>query len=690
MMEVKQEGCIINQSKMILQRISQFVLDDTSFALREEVYKNLIMYVLSDAKQELTFKEIYKKIEEDLSLESLPVKPVRTSLALMIERKNVIMVETDGVEKYFLSKDLMKKMSILHENFVKNRKQAYETLIEFAKVIWKKRISRKERRRIVREFDRFLGQIFSKLGVECARSIIGQKGSVSEVILSSLEGSTNFLEDETNIFQEMEEKPISFTQRVIIECIREKNKELAPFLFAIAQSYYLIQILHMDPECQQFCENTLSGKTLYLDTNCLLYLFIDDPEKSESVRELVTTSRDLGINVCYTERTKLEYMNLIATWKHQYSAYQPIPFDRFNKIKEKIKIKLLADFNGKRKINPNLNWEGYFARLELFDTLIQPYATIDNESIAEIYESPQFESLIEIINAVTPQKSSNVQEHDAYHILYVERRRKEKRQDILGPNCWFLTFDTSLDDVERSFIGKKDSIQSSILVEKLTEMIAPFLAPKSPGRDRAATFSKLFASSLPRFGSLIEELDVVLAHGPWMDIEGLEAEDIAFIMGNTRTRKILKEIRKELEVPAPPDLLVKLNEELQKIANELIKETKLTVKPLEEKVKRLELDVETLTQEKQTILKLDQYKTTQIQSLEERNILLFRVLLGLLICIPLILTSIFFLWLLTDPNSIIAIWGTFGGIIMVIVGACFQFKEVRNFVRRLLRSSNLE
>ena len=129
---------------------------------------------------------------------------------------------------------------------------------------------------------------------------------------------------------------------------------------------------------------------------------------------------------------------------------------------------------------------------------------------------------------------------------------------------------------------------------------------------------------------------------------------------------------------------------VQKVANELIKETNLTIKPLEDKVKRLEFDLETLIQEKQTILKLDETVTTRIQSLKELNLTLFRLILGLLIGVPLIVTTIFLLWLIINPGDIIAIWGAFGGIIIAVIGASLQFKEVRNFIRRLLRSSTLE
>ena len=129
---------------------------------------------------------------------------------------------------------------------------------------------------------------------------------------------------------------------------------------------------------------------------------------------------------------------------------------------------------------------------------------------------------------------------------------------------------------------------------------------------------------------------------------------------------------------------------VQKVANELIKETNLTIKPLEDKVKRLEFDLETLIQEKQTILKLDETVTTRIQSLKELNLTLFRLILGLLIGVPLIVTTIFLLWLIINPGDIIAIWGAFGGIIIAVIGASLQFKEVRNFIRRLLRFSTLE
>lgn len=587
-----------------LLKITQIVLGENNIALREDIYCNLIMAILSSRDQEMTFEEIRDNICKDLSLQTIPDRLISEPLKRMVDKNEVITIKLEGLEKYYLGKDLIKKITKLQDNFLNKRKKALKTLESFFREKFRKKITKKTRKKLKNEFERMLGLLFYQKGIDCANSIMGGSGVIPETLLSSIEGTVQNV-DEIEIFSvdDITLSNLNPLQRDIISCIRNKNEELAPYLFSLAQSYYLIQALHIDPECQQFCHTALQNKKIYLDTNCLLYLFIDDPEKSEAIRETVKLSKELGVVMYYTQETKNEYLRLIKNWKSQYVPFTPMPYLRFNKIKDIVRIQLLADFTRKHSINPKMTWDGYLTRLEMFDTIVEHYATLDETSDSTIYDTMIFNKLQDVLHDITPRKSVPVQKHDVYHILYVEKIRNEAKSDYLGPCCWFLTFDTSLDTVEKETFIDKNRISSSILVDQWFAIISPLIAPKIPGRKHEVTFSQLFVSSLPIFGDLIEEKDVVISHGDWMDTTDLETSDIAKIYGDKRTRAILHKAREE-----PENI-----HELQKLISKELKIVAETL--LNDKLQSQKATIDQLHKRLNALKEKDKFKSDKIKSM---------------------------------------------------------------------------
>jgi len=591
----------------LIRRIFQLVLSESSFNLREEIYQNLTMGVLGDSKEPLTCEEIQDQIKKDLGTQTLPLKLVSQSINKMVEEKSVVEVELDGIRKYYLGSDLSQKMELIKGNYQKKKADANKTLLDFTRSHVKKKLSRKAKKRLVSDFESILGLFFSSLGIECANSILGTQGNISNVILATIEGQTDPLESGISLFPEIPKSKLTRNQKIIINCLREKNEELAPFLLAIAQSYYLIQVLNLDPTCQHYSMSLLKKKTLYLDTNCLMTLLINDPKQTPAIRELVNYSKQLEVNIVFTEITREEFIQKIARLKKDYSLFEPMPQGRYERIKEIFENNYLADFMKKRQNNPKLTWEGYFERLDHFDRLITGYAVMDDETIEEIFKTPEFEKLIEIIDQITAWKHPVVQQHDAYHILLTKRKREEGRKsDLLGPNFWFLTFDRSLKSVEKECFPDERVIQNSIEVDRWMALITPFIAPQIPGRKISATFAKLFASTLPRFGSMIKERDIIITQGQWMDTEGLEAEDIAETLGNKHVKSIISTVTQD-----PKTFFEKreyFNEQFTIIAKEIVSE----------KVKRQQMSITELKERIESLEKKDEEKHAIITTIYDR------------------------------------------------------------------------
>ncbi len=655
-----------------LLKISQIVLGENNIALREDVYCNLIMAILS-SKDQMTFEEIRDCICKDLGLQTIPDRLINDPLERMVEKKEVIVIKIEGLKKYFLGKDLTKKITILQDNFLDKRNSALRTLESFFREKSGKKISRKFRKKLKNEFDRLLGLLFYKKGVDCANSIMSGSGVIPEALLSSIEGTAeNIDEIEISAVDKISFRNLNPLQREIISCIRDKNEEFASYLFSLAQSYYLIQALHIDPECQQFCLASLQNKKIYLDTNCILYLFIDDPEKSEAIRETVMLSKDLGVRMYYTQETKNEYLQLIKHWKSQYSSFSPMPYSRFQKIQNIVRTQLLADFTRKHSINPKLTWNGYFIRLEMFDSLIEHFATLDETSHPTIYDTITFNRLQEIIHIEAPSKSVPVQRHDAYHILFIEKIRNETKSDYLGPSCWFLTFDRSLDTVEKEIFTDKNRIPYSILVDQWLAIISPLIAPRIPGRKPEVTFSKLFVSSLPIFGDLIEERDIVISHGDWMDTTDLEISDIAEIYGDKRTREILRKVWDEPE--KIHEIQEFINKELKIVAETIVDQKvqsqKATIGQLQRQLDSLEEKDKATSHQIKSMIQIIDNDATRFA---KKRVKMYKLSFGVVIAAFLIIIPILCILILPTNDLISLIIGLLLNIFSVVIFGLVDF-----------------
>lgn len=397
-------------------------------------------------------------------------------------------------------------------------------------------------------FRNFLSVVLSELGKECCSSLISSHGKDVSAFMPV--NVTSVLDD---VLRTVENEDLRRTEReVYIESISAPDEALSDLLYSLAQSYFFVQVLHLDPECQQLAAESLKRKKVYLDTNIIHHSLTGADRRNKAVNYALRLTASLGISTVLSKRTKEEFIDLLESRKDAFGKDPKIPNSRFEKVSSSLEDGFLKDYLKKKAKNPNLAFDRYADRLEEIEIVLNNrYGTVFDESEhKDVLGNPDIHQLEDIVveegTMFGLQKTGKVAEHDAFHILLIQELRKNNEGDILGPDFWFLTHDRSLSFVEKRY-GKYTRFPSSIFVDNWVQLISPLVSPKQTKEARDA-YIGLFASRLPLISGVIDEEVFAAFQGKWIDDEDLKAKEIARIIGN-RYIKDTYETAKETKKP---------------------------------------------------------------------------------------------------------------------------------------------
>lgn len=551
----------------LLRTFCIFVLNRTSEDFRSELCEYLVMMALyEDKKSKGITKELIKSsIERDLAVEDFPVSHIETALGHLQEKGVVKKVRGKQGDLYFLSQDEITRIGLMEEQYSQTVAQVKMGLAHKMKergIV----LDMHEETIVFTTFRNLLAVILSNLGKECCFALISSHGKETESLKP-----INMADVLADVLKTVESERLRQTEgEVFTEYILNPDDALRDFLYSLAQSYFLIQILHLDPECQQLTKESLKQKRIYLDTNVIHHGLTGVDPKNKAVDQALKLTKTLGITTVLSKRTKEEFIELLESRKKSFGKDPKVPKKRFEKIIFALEDGFLKDFLQKKSKDPSLTFERYADRLEEIETVLKNrYSTVfDEDEHKEILENPDMPQLKEIVvnegMMFGLNKNDRVAEHDAFHILLVQELRKKSESDILGPNFWFLTHDRSLFFVEKSF-GKYEKFPSSIFVDNWVQLISPLLSPKQT-KDSRDAYIALFGSRLPMLSGVIDEEVFLGFQGKWMDDEDLTPKDIARIIGN-RFIKDYYETSKQKEETIP-------EEDREKIVKGIIAEIK--------------------------------------------------------------------------------------------------------------------
>lgn len=564
----------------VLQRLSAFVLNRTTNDLRSELHEYLIMMALLEDEENkgMTRPQIVTSIEKDLNVEKFPESLIKSAIKRLKEKRFVDSIHGKGGDLYLLSQDKRNKIRLMREQYSQTVTRVKEKLAKKIGKIMGTPVDISLETLIFVTFQDFLGTILSNLGAECCFAIVGSRGK--EPTAFKPIDIPELLDDTLGTIRDGALRKAE--RQAFLEYISDPDDDLSDFLYSLAQSYFIIHVLHLDPECQSCTRESLQKKKVYIDTNVIVHSLTGAKRRTKAVNRALKLTKDLKIGIVFSKRTKQEFDTLVANSRRVYGKNPKVPKGRFEKLQNELKDGFLKDFLIKEKKNPNLTFDRYVDRLEEIEAVLKNRFSViyDKMAYGEIFKDPDLPRLKKIVVDKGVRfglfKTGFVAEHDAFHILLVQELRKKDRGDILGPNYWFLTHDRSLQFVEEEF-GKYEKFPSSIFVDNWVQLISPLLAPEQT-KDARDTYTSLFASRLPILTKTIDGAVFLAYQGKWMDDEDLKPNDVARVIGNRYVK----------------DYYEKAKEEKKRLTKE---ERDMIIQPTIEEVKSEKKEIEELKQE---------------------------------------------------------------------------------------------
>ena len=421
--------------KKVLRRLAMFTLNRKTDDLSSELYEYLVMTTISDdkLKKGLTKTQIVSAIAKDLGVVDFPNNSVTAALGRMTEKRFVEVIHNRNEDLYFLSQDKFQAFEVMGDLYSKilvGVKKALGTKI--SKAIGTP-IDLGLENGAFSQFQKILGTLLSTLGEECCYAIVSSKGKLEGLKTSEFIHILN-----KELSEITDEKIREAEKTAILDYLSEPDEYLSDYLFSLAQSYFMINVLHIDPECNVYTKKALQETTIFLDTNVLMHALVCSRPKYVAADTALKISSKLGVKLILSKLTKEEFEHQLINARKSLGTEPKVPPQRFRKIQRTLEDGLLKDFLNKKQKEKSLTFDGYISRLEQVTTLLEnKYSVLyDENEYKMVEESSDFENLKETVidegKKFFLYKSEDVAKHDAFHILPSSRTEKRKQGRLTG------------------------------------------------------------------------------------------------------------------------------------------------------------------------------------------------------------------------------------------------------------------
>ena len=573
--------------KETLIRISQYIFRKETKKVREDLQDSIVENALYlSGNRGLTIDEIGSVIHQELEL-SFPSLLITKSLNRLLNVKKTVQIKGS---RYFLKKERIAEI----RQIVKERRDALDRietlLVEKLKRHYKPSITEDQLETARSALYEFLASLFmsqSKFIV----GILRPSKNVSHIIHAPLEILDSVLK---NIKDEAFRTAL---HKSVLELFQNITKEIGECLYTLAQNFLYVELLNIDPEFRFLEREAFSRKTIFLDTNAIMSLLLPSRETHKAMLQIISLSKSLGAKFVYTKRTKKEWLDVLDKAKERYTILKCLKPDLLKNIDDDF----IASYLIEKTNTPSLTWEGFYLTMRQIDIKLREF---------EIYEYDESELGKEVLSekdlfqAIVDRtqycaylkgniKSMDVAEHDAFHLLLVRKLRETKPADMLGPQYWFFTCDTSLPCVDVAInkeTRKYSDSPSSMLAEIWLELITPFLGPKATYKELPNAFASLMKTHFATLPAKIQPDQLIEIAGPWLNYESLTISDIEQILADKVVQDYISKVRElRKKEPSKADELKKALQEVVEAKVSEILDRKLQSAKKEEKKLRCSL-----------------------------------------------------------------------------------------------------
>jgi len=678
----------VDESRDLLIKYSQFVMNRESDNIRMDFYKSLIeSSFFINNNHATTIDEINNTLTDEYKLEVIPIQILNEALKLLIEENKIIIIEG----KYLLNEERYKKICIMLEE----KKGHFNLLGDLYESILKEMdetINGESITLLKNHFYTYLNSIFTAKSILTSITLTGENvknESFLKELLQILESCDQIIEN--SYLKEL--------QRNAIRKFFSKNEPIIEeYLITTLMNYIYFEVMSYDPELSKLETRELENHSYFLDTNVIYDLIFESRGRHDLVKELVNLSNRLKVKLYYTNLTKEEFIDYIIYSIGEYNALiKNVGFKGIQKISHN--NDLIYEYAINKKRNPSLEFEGFCIKYEkeIDKMLASKYVNYIDVNFDILKEDPNFYSynrtVLECAKKWNLYKNQKVIYHDAVHLMHINNIRKEEEHSLFGPKTWFCTNDSSLYCVSESFKTHKEiplSVRGDILFDILT-----LLAPKKIYDERIRNISDAFYDFCKESLTIpLKRIDInrlKLIAGPWMDFDGVSIDTIAEVVSNRFVKKYISEAQRALEYgkePEPPEPVIEkaLDEIMTKQSKE-IEKLKIDQLKLTEDIEKLKKDKSELDTNKKELesdlhkLEIEKVKlANKIESFSDSIKVISKIISVVIFAITWFVSYNYFLLSQTPERSFV-----FSITLAIIIGYILGLKGFKFLINKIFK-----
>jgi len=520
----------------------------------------------------------------------------------------------------------------------------------------------------------FVSKMFIKHGIECV-----------SILYPEIEADKKFLAAASNCIIDTLPTIDPYGDVIIRQEIPrffiDADPKRKKYIISLLNSSFFLCLVQVDEKCSHLLRSITGGQKLYLDNNILYSLVgLHGPDMMKSVHNMLDMARRLGYELYVTTKTIDEFRNSL-NWRLREVREMPLlPADL-----ARIAIENMAENNfvttyWSEFVETGKSIEDFVAEKSNIEEILKGLKiSVTDEFRDEIEKSAEFVDEQSILRKVAhPGTSEHIIEHDAFHRIFIRKKRKGDKYRFHEAGSWFLTNDSKLPVYDKVARKGKECLSFCITCEQWVQVNRPLLMRTANQAEYDESFHTLVTHPMLRSMMPVVELDRArlaivgrLAHykniAPQLALEIVsDAHFISTTIGESDPKRIdekienkfidlarqLKVEKEALEKSGAIDResIKKLQEDITRL-NDAVSTMKQNQKSQSQRIHALSSELESERSEKQRIIQeLNNEKQDKNKIKKEKDVLKLRFK-WLLFAVCLVFTSSV-IWL----QSIILPW----------------------------------
>ena len=347
--------------------------------------------------------------------------------------------------------------------------------------------------------------IFAELAEESAALVLGEQLGAGKAPADPLEAAIQ------TVAEHFPDANKEFLEAGLRDFFRERDPRYSTFQLALAQNYFVVKTLGVDPDGSALSREIFENAVFYLDTNVIIGSLAPSQGRKESVQAVVDACRAAGARFTVCQITLDELRAVQARRREdraELEGYVPAGID----------IKGVTKSGRRQVVAPPLEFDDSFLRIQdLSGSVNETFEAdrADDQWFDQARDEGWVQELTEAIRARTVTKGKRQVLHDVLLLGWANRQRLE-----FGEKAFVLTADRSLPSVS----PPKSTERIAITHTALLQWAAPVLGRSE--ENFAVAFAELTRARLLPQSQMLSLNDFRVFRELHISTGALPAEDV--------------------------------------------------------------------------------------------------------------------------------------------------------------------